>query len=153
MKWHYTNKCRERLADIESGKIKESETRSKEEIENEKSDEVQYAMMACMREKMLSAATEFGKKVWIADLGASQHMTNSNLHFFEEELVEGEVFIGDNSSMMIKSTGSLKLKFTNRDGEENVVILTKVAYVPNMMCNLLSVTSAMTNGYDLGNEK
>ena len=39
MKWHFTDKCRERLADIKSGKIKESETRSKEEIEKEKAEQ------------------------------------------------------------------------------------------------------------------
>ena len=127
--------------------------RSKEEIEKAESDQVQYAMMACSGEKMLSTSKAFGKNVWIADSGASQHMTNSDLHLFDVKNVEGEVFIGDNSSMIIKSIGSLKIKITNRNGEKNVVTLTKVAFVPNMMCNLLSLTSAMTKGYELRNEK
>ena len=117
--------------------------RSKEEIEKESSDQVQYAMMAGTGERMLSTGQKFGKEVWIAESGASQHMTNSNLHLFNVADVEGEVFIGDNSLMVIKSIGSLKMKFTNRNGEENVVMLSKVAYVPNMMCNLLSLTSCL----------
>ena len=59
------------------------------------------------------------------------------------------VTVGEERDVSIESIGSLDIEVTNLDGTIQKTTLKKVAHVPVLMCNLLSVTRALSNGFKI----
>ncbi|KAH9696724.1 reverse transcriptase Ty1/copia-type domain-containing protein [Citrus sinensis] len=80
------------------------------------------------------AATNGASKPWIIDTGASDHMTGdaSMLQDYKAIINSTSVRIADGSHTKIAGTGSIKLI--------KELHLNSVLYVPNLACNLLSIS-------------
>ena len=55
----------------------------------------------------------------------------------------GKLQIADNTELVIKETGSAKLKHPNNGG---IITLNEVSYVPELAANLLSVSKIVESG-------
>ena len=93
--------------------------------------------------------------VWIADSGASDHMTNRYDLFIEGEVTEAAYSItqakGQTHSTHI---GNIRLPFVCHDGTIKQVVLKNVLYVPGLYHNLLSLHKLRGNGveFNSGND-
>ena len=58
-----------------------------------------------------------------------------------------QITIGDGSNMTIKQTGRWKGNITDKTGNQQLVILDEVCYVPELKYNLISMTKALKNGW------
>jgi hypothetical protein len=54
--------------------------------------------------------------------------------------------------MLAKKVGSLKCTVQPKNGDKFVVVLQNVKCVPNLWINLFSISKALNNGFNLGNE-
>jgi hypothetical protein len=86
--------------------------------------------------------------IWIADSGASLHATNSLQGMFDLEACNIEITVGDGKMLKAIHKGKKKLEvLQNGPNKSNITVtLTNVHYVPGLVCNLFSLTSAMSNG-------
>ena len=78
---------------------------------------------------------------WIADSGASCHMTNDKSGFIDSRKVSKRVSVGDRRSLNVTKSRTWKGTF---DGK--TITLEEVDYMLELMCNLFSVTKSMTKG-------
>jgi hypothetical protein len=54
--------------------------------------------------------------------------------------------------MLAKKVGSLRCTVQKKNGEKFVVVLKDVKFVPEQLINLFSISKALKNGFNLGNE-
>ena len=97
---------------MKSGRISEYDKRSLEEVENKEESEVQYGMLTTVMETSLSASNGFSKDLWIADSGAPQHMTNSDLHMYDKKSSPKKITVGNIMSSSVGCVGNLDLEVT-----------------------------------------
>ncbi|GFW37574.1 retrovirus-related Pol polyprotein from transposon TNT 1-94 [Trichonephila clavipes] len=86
--------------------------------------------------------------IWILDSGASCHMAKESAWFKNISPEVMDIYLADkNSKMMSQGTGNVSAKTvsTKRCNSINLTI-TDVSYVPQLRCNLLSVTCLMDKG-------
>ena len=76
--------------------------------------------------------------IWIADSGASSHMTYSKDGMFDTEEVEEQVSLGNNHVVQGLMRGKLQVQLDTMNGKTTVQ-LTNVLYVPELCYNLFSV--------------
>ena len=95
----------------------------------------------------------FSKSAWIADSGASSHMTNNKLLLFDTVEVDAGVSVGNGEMEGVQLIGKRRDRIWNRDGKIHTIMLKKVCFVPSLICNLFSLTSSITKGFVLGNTK
>jgi len=76
--------------------------------------------------------------IWIADSGASSHMTYSKDGMFDIEEVEEQVTLGNNHVVQGLMRGKLQVQLDTMD-DKTTVQLTNVLYVPELCYNLFSV--------------
>jgi hypothetical protein len=91
--------------------------------------------------------------IWIADSGATSHMTNSLEGMYDIVDMSTSVTVGNGKQIKIEKSGKLKGVMQHKDGSRTEVVLTNVKYVPELWCNLFSVISAMKQGWKLSGEK
>ena len=85
---------------------------------------------------------------WIADSGASHHMTNSetgliNKHVHREP---EKVTIGDGNNVDVEYEADMIGTLLDIYGNEKQVTITNVSYVPSLFVKLYSITTALKNG-------
>ena len=84
---------------------------------------------------------------WIADSGATSHLTNDDTYLYDVETSKDDkITIGDGSKMTVVKKGKLKVKTTDEQGKDICIELHDVKYVPELWCNLFSLTRAMSKG-------
>ena len=110
--------------------------------------ETEVALMANTKDQ----DEAYGKDTWIGDTGASCHMTNDLKGLFEVRKVESNVQIGNGNGMKAVATGNYRGTIIQKNGKKVQVNLANVCYVPNLVCNLFSITSALSKEWKLGNE-
>ena len=86
-----------------------------------------------------------GTEKWIADSGATFHMTRSADLLRDVQPSEDKVKIGNDTLVDVEGYGSLTVVFPNK-AEGVTVRLDKVAYVPSLAFNLFSLMAAHTRG-------
>ncbi|CAM9631660.1 unnamed protein product, partial [Laminaria digitata] len=86
---------------------------------------------------------------WIADSGASLHMTHSADFWSDVRLCDDNVRIGDNHLIDVVGYGTLTAVFP---GDLTVKLL-DVAYVPDIAFNLFSLMAAHKHGVGFMTEK
>ena len=89
--------------------------------------------------------------LWIGDTGASTHMKNTIEGLYDIREQETTVQIGNGKSLKSTMIGTLKATVQQLDGTTVDVKLKNVAYVPELSINLLSITKAMENGFQVSN--
>ena len=87
--------------------------------------------------------------LWIADSGATGHMTANLEGMVNVRDVNENIIIADDSKVRAEKIGDLKLKPTN---STTTLTLKDVWYIPTLGSNLLSVTKATRAGFQLRNE-
>jgi hypothetical protein len=108
------------------------------------------AMMARYNGFMLIASKCEGidSNTWIADTGASAHMTYNKSGFIDMKEDARQITIGDGSNMAIKQTGKWQGMITDKAGKQQLITLDEVCYVPDLKYNLMSLTKALKNGWE-----
>ena len=84
---------------------------------------------------------------WLADSGATSHMTNNDEGMFDIEEIDLDVKVGNGRVMKVRKMGSLRLRKGNQE-----VVLKNVKYIPELWIQLFSIPMALKNGYTLGSE-
>jgi hypothetical protein len=91
------------------------------------------------------------KYTWLADSGASSHMTNSDDGMFNIHMQESTVTIGNGTSLKVTKIGDLKVAFRNEEGLQ-IFTLQRVKYIPDLCVKLLSIPVALKEGFQIGNK-
>ena len=93
----------------------------------------------------------FTANTWVADSGASCHMTNDDSDMFDVSAIDEHITIGDGKRLKATRKGKIRRMVRQKDGTTLKVTL-EVKYVPDLWTNLFSLTKAMATGSKLGND-
>jgi hypothetical protein len=81
--------------------------------------------------------------MWVLDTGASNHMTGSRSMLTQiDSNVQGTVQLGDGSRVTIQGMGSVVMQDQSRGHK----VLTYVYYIPEMKCNIVSLSQLEEKG-------
>ena len=97
-------------------------------------------------------SNKFTNNVWVGDRGALCHMRSSLRGMCNLEPGSKGIKMGSRKVLKIVKIGKFKGKIIQKDGSTKIVVLNKVYFVPDMYCNLFSITS-MDNGFSLTGRK
>ena len=87
--------------------------------------------------------------LWLGETGASSHMTNSSEGMVNQVKINtGKVF-RNGQRLKAESIGDKRGLVVRKDGTRIPILLKNVKYVPQLYCNLLSITAALNEGYKL----
>lgn len=106
-------------------------------------------------EHALATVTEGKLKstTWVADSGASVHITNSAVGFKNYTISNKDIIVGNGLTMQVKHVGDWSGSIKGKDGKNKDVTLKNVHFIPDAICNLFSLTAAMTKGWKLFGDK
>jgi len=90
--------------------------------------------------------------IWMGDSGASTHMGNCEKGMFEVREVKESVKIGNGKSLEVKKVGKKRVTIIQKDGRKMDCVLDDYKFVPELWINLFSITKALKNNWNLGNE-
>ena len=90
--------------------------------------------------------TPIDPSIWIADSGATLHASNSLVGMFDLENCQVCITVGNGKQVTSLKKGKKKITINQKHGQDKIVTLSHVHYVPELICNLFSVTSAISNG-------
>ena len=93
---------------------------------------------------MVQRNTNINKTTWVADTGASCHMTNSLEGMTNLKDVNRTVTIGNGKKMVVKKNGTWNCFIIDK-GIKKLVTLTDVNYIPELYCNLFAIEKTMLN--------
>ena len=96
---------------------------------------------------------KINENIWIADSGASCHMTNSLEGMTDLKTDYSRIKIGNGNILMGIKKGTYEGMDVSKDNKKTRIQLKNVRYVPDMFCKLISLTQAMRNGYDVLGKK
>jgi len=91
----------------------------------------------------LSGSTKSNNSLWIADSGASTHITTSDIGLFDTRSVNGPVQVGDGKFVYATRVGKLTVEYTNKKGERSQILLENVKYIRGFLSNLFSLTATL----------
>jgi hypothetical protein len=100
-------------------------------------------MITVVRDSKISELT------WIADTGASSHMTNSLDGMFDLQKCNTEIKLGNGKSMKALKQGKYRGIIKQDNGKSITLTLQEVKYVPELWTNLLSLTKVIQNGAEI----
>ena len=101
-----------------------------------------------------SGLNEIRNDTFVADSDASSHMTNDAHGLVNTRKIQSKVKIGSGDYVEAELIRDLRGITKQKNGKETPIRLTNVKYVPQLFCNLISLTSVLTKGFKLnGNEK
>ena len=89
------------------------------------------------------------EKIWLGDTGASAHMTMSLKGLYELQEYKGNVTVGNGNKLKVTKIGTKIGTVVQKNGERRRITLKQVKYVPELNCNLLSLTQAMQSGFEI----
>ena len=91
--------------------------------------------------------------IWVGDTGASCHMRPSISGMYDLEPGSGGIKVGSGKILKAVKVDKFKGEIIQKDGSMKLIVLNKVHFVPDMYCNLFSITSAMDDGFSLTGRK
>ena len=71
---------------------------------------------------------------------------------YDVKEISEKIKIGNGEAIDATKQGKVKVNFVHKDKSEVEGILVNVKYAPKLWCNLFSIVSASTNGWNLGNK-
>ena len=99
------------------------------------------------QETLITAALSVtaGHDSWVIDSGATSHMCNNKNLFVELNPIPNaqEVTLGDGHKVEATAVGTVQLETLLPDGQMENCQVIHVLYVPQLSCNLLSVSKAI----------
>ncbi len=94
-----------------------------------------------------SEGRSFNSFTWIADSGATTHMTNSLNQMFNLADSKTNVSVGDGRKMTTLKTGCWRGTAIDSEGRKKKITLTNVSYILDLMVNLFSLTAIMAKDF------
>ena len=91
-------------------------------------------------------ARRIDETIWLADTGASCHMTNNDEGMFDCKNISTPIRVGSGKTLMAIKIGKLKRTVVSKNGSSQVIVLQEVKYVPELWVNLFSVGQALKKG-------
>ena len=76
---------------------------------------------------------ELNKNTWIADSGASCHMTNDVSNMYNIQEINDSVTIGSGKPLQVTKMGSIDAIVHQRDGTTKEIVLKEVKVVPTLV--------------------
>ena len=102
-----------------------------------------YWPVETLRSHIFAAISQLpvaGWSIWVGDTGASVHCTGDSSHMYNVRVPgegEGMLFVPNGSPMKVKSIGWLDITM-HCEGEDMVITLRDIAYVPGLSFDLCS---------------
>ena len=93
------------------------------------------------------------KDIWIADSGASSHMTNDISGLRNQEKINARIKVGSRAYVSSTIKGDLYGTAISKDRKETKIILQNVKYIPGLFCNLISLTTVLQKGFKLSGDQ
>ena len=93
------------------------------------------------------------KNLWIADSGASSHMTNDLTGMTDLKDYSSNIKVGSGKILKATKIGRFVGSVKQKDGSEKRIVLSNVKYVPEIFCKLISLTQVMNNGFEMNGKK
>ena len=101
----------------------------------------------------VESQSDLNQSLWIADSGASSHMTNDLRGMTDLKDYSSSVKVGNGKILKATKIGRFVGTVTQKDGSEKRIILSNVKYVPEIYCKLISLTQVMNNGFEMNGRK
>lgn len=138
---HKEEDCQKKKRDMEQNNGNSSYNNNNRNNNNMKHTQYNYAFMTTN----MDIST---KDFWIADTGASAHITNNNKYMFNIQKIKKSEYItvGNGENLQVEKTGDIQVKCKQPNGDK---VTQNIKYIPKMMVNLFSLTRAMTDGAKL----
>ncbi len=95
---------------------------------------------------------KIGRNTWLADSGASCHLTNSDDGMFDVQVISSPVKIGNGKALTATKIGKMRRKIIQKNGDTVDITLTEVKYVEDLWVNLFSIGKGLQNGFNIGNK-
>ena len=96
-------------------------------------------------------SNKFTKETWVGDTGATSHMTNSDKGLINAQTINEQIRVGNGKYMIATKKGRLPCTIKQTNGEDQQCTL-EVKVVPELWCNLFSITSAMKKGFAISSK-
>ena len=93
--------------------------------------------------------TEILEEVWIADLGASSHMTNTLQGIYNQRRISSKVKIGSGKYVEANIIGDISGIAIQKDGTKTDIMLRNIKYAPHLFCKLISLITTMNRGFKM----
>ena len=93
--------------------------------------------------------TEIHEDVWIADSGASSHMTNTLQGIYNHRRISSKVKIGSSKYVDANIICDVSDIAIQKDGTKTDITLRDVKYVPRLFCKLISQTITINRGFKM----
>ena len=125
------------------------------EEDEEKTSKNDLAMNGIDEEMILLAnnTKKFEKNIWIADSGASMHMSKDLEGMFDLQDVNISIAIGDGKKLTTTKIGKYRGTIMDSEGNPRKITLTNVSYVPELKVNLFSLTTVMEKNFSVTGTK
>jgi hypothetical protein len=95
---------------------------------------------------------KIGPNTWLADSGASCHLTNSGDGMFDVQVISSSVIIGNGKALTATKIGKMRRTIIQKNGDTANITLTEVKYVEDLWVNLFSIGKGLQNGFNIGNK-
>ena len=90
---------------------------------------------------------------WIADMGASCHMTNDDTGMYDITILKDDfVTVADDQEVKALKIGKLDMMAIQENGTKVKFTMENVKYCPELAIKLFSLTAAIDHGMDIGNK-
>ena len=94
---------------------------------------------------------EYEESTYLADTGASMHMTGNPEGVFDCRDINEPVILGSGKHVVATKIGKLRKTVLQRDGSTQDILLDPVKYVPGLELQLFAVLKALEQGWKLDN--
>ena len=101
---------------------------------------------------IINNASVKNRTLWIADSGATSHMTNSLEGMYDATDSTSGVKLGDGKIIASAKCGKICV-IQQSDGTTKELVLMNVKYVPSLSCNLFSILDEIDKGCKFNGEK
>lgn len=151
---HKENECHKKIKDLARGY--DNSNNNNRDNGNNNQDNNKWNMhynYAFVSEKTVEG--DFQNDFWIADMGASAHITNDDTYLFNmrETNRNDSITVGNGVTLPVQKIGDLQMTCMQPNNVKATILLQNVKYVPEMMVNLFSLTRVMTDGRKLTSNK
>ena len=116
-------------------KKKKDEKKKAEDAANTTKDECMVSS-----DLALISSSDLPPHIWIADSGATNHLTNSLEGMFELQDINSSISLGDATELSAVKVGKLRVLIKQLNGDSLSVVLDEVKFVPGLAYNLFSLS-------------
>ena len=131
-----TQKCPVHQWCMEIGKHKKGNCKS------EKEEPVEETVLTTIKDACMINSTKFMSNTCIGDTGATSHMTNNDKGLTNVQVINQRIKMGNRKHMMATKKGTLPCIIKQANGKD-VQCSLEVKVIPEIWCNLFSITVAM----------